>query len=51
MQDGGLASGWKSVEMLQNCPLASWHTWNHVTESSTAIVASLVTLKYLVFTS
>ena len=26
MQDGGLASGWKDVLMLQNCPLASWHT-------------------------
>ena len=25
MQDGGLASGWKGVVMLQSCPLASWH--------------------------
>ena len=23
MQDGGLASGWKGMVMLQNCPLAS----------------------------
>ena len=51
MQDGGLASGWKGVVMLQNCPLASWHAWNCVVESSTAIVASLVTPRYLVFIS
>ena len=51
MQDGGLANSWKGVVMLQNCPLVSWHAWNHVVESSTAIVASLVTPKYLVFTS
>ena len=51
MQDGGLASSWKGVIMLQNCPLASWHAWNCVMESSTAIVASLVTPRYLVFTS
>ena len=23
MQDGGFASGWNGVEMLQNCPFAS----------------------------
>ena len=51
MQDGGLANGWRGVVMLQNCPLASWHAWNSVMESSTAIVASLVTPKFLVCTS
>ena len=40
---GGLASGWKGVEMWQNCPLACWHIWNCVGESSTPIVTSLVT--------
>ena len=48
MQEAWLASGWKGVVMLQNCPLASW---NYVVESSTAMVASLVTPRYLVFTS
>ena len=48
MHVGGLASGWKGVEIWQNCPLACWHIWNCVVESSTPIVASLVTLKYLV---
>ena len=51
MQEAGLASGWKGVVMLQNCPLASWHAWNYVVESSTTMVASLVTPRYLVFTS
>ena len=51
MQDGGLASSWKGVAMLQNCPLVLWYAWNCVVESSTAMVVSLVTPKYLVFTS
>ena len=51
MHVGGLAGGWKGVEMWQNYPLACWHAWNCVAESSTPIVASLVTPRYLVFMS
>ena len=25
MHVGGLAHGWKGVEMWQNCPFACWH--------------------------
>ena len=51
IQDGGFANGWKGVVMLQNWPLVSWQAKNYVMESSTAIVESLVTPKYLVSTS
>ena len=51
MQGGGVASGRKVVVILQNWPLSSWHARNCVAESYSAIVASLVTPKYLVCTS
>ena len=51
IQDGEFANGWKGVVMLQNWPFAPWQAWNWLVESSTAMVASLVTPKYLLFTS
>ena len=48
IHDGGFASGWKGVVMLQIWPFASWQTQNWLVESSTAMVASLVMPKYFV---
>ena len=49
--DGGFAKGWKDVVILQNSPFASQQTQNLVVESSTAMVSSLVTPRYLVLMS
>ena len=46
MHVGGFAKGRKGVEMWQNCPFACLHTSNCVQDSSSPIVASLVTPKY-----
>ena len=51
MHVGGLARGWKGVEMWQNCLFACRHVRNCAVESSNPIVASLVTPKYLVLIS
>ena len=51
MHVGGLARGWKGVQMWQNCPLACWHVSNCVLDSSNPIVASLVIPKYHVLMS
>ena len=48
VQVGGLASGWKGVGIVQNCPFTAWQIWNWWDESSTAIVSSLVIPRYLV---
>ena len=48
---GGFAKGWKGVGMWQNCPFAYLHFSNCVLDKSSPIVASLVTLKYLVLMS
>ena len=45
IQDGGFAKGWKGMVMLQNWLFASQQTQNWVVESSTAMVATLVTPK------
>ena len=51
MQVSGFASGWKGVGMVQNCPFAAWQIWNWWGKSATAMVSSLVILRFLVVMS
>ena len=51
VQDGGFASGWKGVGMVQNCPFAALKIQNWLDKSSTAMVSSLVIPRYLVVMS
>ena len=51
MHVSGFAKGWKGIGMWQNCPFACLHTSNCVLDSSSPIVAYLVTPKYWVLMS
>ena len=51
IQDGRFASGWYGVEMVQNCPFASWQILNCHAEISTAMVSSCVILRYWILIS
>ena len=49
IHDGGFATGWRGALILQNCPLACWHTLNCCSKILTAFVSSYVMPKYLLF--
>ena len=45
IQDGGFASGWNGVGMIQNCPFTSWKILNCHGKMSTAMVVILCNSK------
>ena len=51
MQDGGFASGWNGVGMVQNCPFGSWQILNCRGKISIAMVSSCVIPRYWVLIS
>ena len=51
IQDGGFASSWNCVGMVQNCLFASWHILNCCGKISTAMASSCVIPRYWVLIS